>query len=867
MKRQMVPSGFLEKVVRIKDVRRYSYIALLLTFIQIGVSFGQEDGLSKRITIVADSISLDEALNRISEISKLNISYVHGIFDIQEIISINVIDKTIHEILDELLKDYALDYELIEKQLIIKKSVNKEIIEQPVIEKTYTINGYLKDSSNNELLIGATVYAENILKGTITNGYGFYSLTLPEGDYRIVYSYIGYDAVYRDIKLEKDVSFSPVLKLSETKLKEVIVYSSEQEKEMDKVRMSQVKLMPREVKFSPGIFGEGDFIKILNAIPGIKTFGGTSSLFYVRGGFRDQNLILIDEAPVYNTSHLLGFISTFSPNAIKDIKVYTGNIPARYGGRLSSVIDIKTKDGDMNKFRFSGSYGLLSTTLSAEGPLKKEKSSFFISLRNSHLKWIYKRMSSDAYVNFYDLHAKINAKITSKDRMFFSFYAGNDFFGNQYDNGKEGLSWGNFAASLRWNHLFSEKLFSNTTLYSSAYEYFIYPNPSLLFFWKSSIGSLTLKTDFTYYKSPDNTFRFGYEASGYLFIPGNLTTENVFLNTNKQVSIRQANNRTLYISKETKLNSKFYYSIGFRLPVWRNIGPGKIYSYNETGELDTAQYSKNKPYEPVFSFEPRLHASYTINDFNAINLSFTSTSQHMQVISNSISPLTSIEVWLPYGPNIKPQKAMQIALAYNKEFVKKEISFTVETFAKKLSNQIDYSYHSNTLLNPLIELELKYGNATAYGAEFQIKKKYGNFTGWIAYTLSRTYKYIENHYGNKRFPAIYDRPHDFSIFLIYEKNSRSLFSANWVLTSGTPFSSPTSFFVYENRLLPVYTEKNNDRLPPYHRLDVLYRYRLNKREQRFNHSLAFSVYNIYNRKNVFAINFNKTLDDNGDIVI
>ena len=631
--------------------------------------------------------------------------------------------------------------------------------------------------------------------------------------------------------------------------------------------MSQINIKPKNIANIPEFIGGAGLIKSLQTLPGIKVFSDGSAFFYVRGGNRDQNLILIDEAPVYNPAHLFGFYSVIIPDVTKDIKIYKGDMPVSMGDRLSSVIDIKTKDGNLNKFETNGVLNPLVYRFSLEGPIIKEKSSFFISYRHSNFKWIYKKAAPNLKLYFYDLNAKFNIKLNRNNRVFYTFYYGADVLSNiNTELTHFGINWRNFTSTLRWNHIYSEKLFSNTTLYSSFYNYNLSLAEIERYKWNSTITNFTLKTDFTYYLRPEHSLRFGASLNAHRFNPGNININNSY-NIPRVPEIKSWKS-VIYFSSERKINHKISYILGLRLTSWENTGPTTVYLFDNNYNVnDTVLIDTNKVFSTYVNLDPRINFKYRIDSTSSIKFSYGTYHQYIQLLSNSTSPFTSLEVWLPSGTNIKPQKAQQFTLGYIKFLQKQNLEFTSEVYYKKMNNQIEYQSHANMLLNPLIEGELRFGKAWSYGAEFMIKKTKGRCIGWINYTYSRVYKQTNDVNENREYPAFYDRPHDFAVYLSYQITKRMGISANWVYNTGSAITTPVGYYTYNGNDIPVYGDKNNDRLPDYHRLDIAMNYRLNKKPKKFQHRLIFSIYNVYNRKNPISINFNKVKTQNGEYVV
>jgi outer membrane cobalamin receptor len=622
----------------------------------------------------------------------------------------------------------------------------------------------------------------------------------------------------------------------------------------------------------PGFAGEVDLVKSLQSVPGIKTYGDGSTLFYVRGGNRDQNLILVDEAPIFNPSHLFGFFSALAPDAINDAEVYKGDFPSGFGGKLSSVIDIKVKEGNMKRIGFGGSLGPYTSNLSFEGPLKKEKCSFFISARNSNLNWLMSSKVTERSfkINFFDVNTKLNFKLNDNNRFFVSAYGGQDDFtriaASTYNT--YGIKWNNLLGSLRWNHIYNSKLFSNSTIYYSRYNYFLYVSKELDDYWKSSIDNMAFKTDFTYYLNPNNTLKAGINISRYTSNPGNVNFSDAEIQRRAPVIPKYISMEyDLYISNQQTIGDKIILNYGLRLPVWQNFGATTFYSFNDEYQVtDTTNYKKNIPYITYFSPEPRLSLKYLVSKKTSLQIGYSRTSQFIQILSNSVSPFTSLEVWVPCGPNIKPQTADQFTAGYFQSLFKSKFNLSAEIFYKQLYNQIEYKDHADLLFNPQLEGELRFGKGWSYGIELMFSKPQGNFTGWISYTYSRALMKIDGVNNNDIYPAFYDSPNNVNINLSYSLK-RWLFSTSWIYLTGNAITTPVAFYYYNGYTIPIYGNKNNDRLPDYHRLDFSITYRINKPERRFQHSIMLSVYNAYARNNPISINFNKIVDSNGKIVI
>jgi hypothetical protein len=844
----------------------------LLVFVMAGfANHAISQDLNKKISIKMNEKPLADIIDEIGKVGQINFSYSSQMINTSRIISIKAKNKAIKDILDEILVKNDIEYVIVENQVILKQKKKEVVVkpeDNPKEKKKFTISGYLKDKLTGEILIGAYVYAKGTYFGTTTNAYGFYSLTLPEGFYQMVFSLIGYQGIIQELELKEDKKISLALEIAQLNIKEVEIIADNKESVLRNNQLSEIRFSLKTLSQLPGFVGDIDVIKSLQAVPGIRAYGDGSSLFYVRGGNSDQNYILIDEAPIYNPSHLFGFFTAIAPDAIKDVEAYKGDFPANYGGRLSSVIDIKIKDGNNKRFGFSGSLGPYTSDASLEGPIVRDRSSFFVSLRRANLNWLTR--SKDLKINFFDLNTKLNLKLNDNNRFFISLYAGKDEFKREnFPKRTFGISWENAVTTFRWNHIFSNKLFSNTTFYTSKYNYYLHIWEEMDDYWNTSISNNTLKTDFTWYLNNNNTVKTGVELGSHSFNPGNVH----FSDTEIQkftIDIPKYNSKEFdfYLSNEHRLSEKISMRYGFRVPVWQNVGATTVYLYNVNYQvMDTINYGDKEPYYTYTGFEPRINIKFAVSKLSAIKASYSRTTQFVQLLSNSISPFTSLDVWIPCGPNIKPQKADQYAIGYFNQFSKHKINFSIEAFYKQMYNQIDYRDHANLLYNPLLEGELRFGKAWSYGAEFMLRKTEGRFSGWLGYTYSRAFKQTIGVNNGITYPSAYDCPHNVCSNLSYETKGRWAYSANWIFYTGRAVTTPVSFYYYNGYTVPVYGDKNNDRLPDYHRLDLSITFKLSKPIRKYQHSLIFTLYNAYKRDNPISVNFNKIMDDNGNFVV
>ena len=831
--------------------------------------------LDKKITIEAHNQPLGEVIKQISEKSGIMFAYNPQAIPVAKKITVVVRNTSLSAIFEKVFTANGIDYILTEKQVVLKPYIDETPAKPaalPLVKK-YTISGYVRDLSNGEVIIGANVYDPVSYQGTSTNSYGFYSLSLPEGNYRISTSFIGYSAVSQQLSLTKNMAINVDLQLLPVEMSTVEI-TADPDKALSSINQAgDIRFSPAMLKQTPGFAGNTDVLKSLQHVPGIVTFGDGSSFYYVRGGNSDQNLLLIDEAPVYNPSHLFGFFSALAPDAIKEVRVYKGDFPAGYGGRLSSVGDVKAREGNLKRLGFAGNIWPYTSDLTLEGPIMKDKSSFLVSGRISNLNWLQLSTDPDRSYkfNFYDFNAKFNIWLNKNNRLFLTAFRGNDVFEryNNLNTNTFGIRWNNTTGTLRWNHIFGSRLFSNTTAYLSRYNYFLDIAKELKNYWTSSISNLTLKTDFSWYANPKNTFKAGFELTGHQSNPGNIYyTDTEIQSKAPHISEYKSTELAIFASNEQLIGKRFFARYGLRLSNWNDLGPASVYFFDANHNvIDTIAVDKNRVYKSFWNIEPRINLKFTAGENINLFANYSRNIQYLQVLSNSTSPFTSLDVWVPSGPTIKPQMSDQFSIGLMANIFHRRLEFSVESFYKQLYNQLDYKDHPNLLFNPLLEGELRFGKGCSYGIETMLRKSEGKITGWISYAYTRSTRETTDVNNGDVYPATHDRPHNFSINLSGRAGKHWSFASHWIYLSGAPFSSPTSFYYLNGYAVPVYGEKNNDRFPDYHRLDVSATFALSKPENRFQHTLVLTVYNAYGRHNPFEQNFNKIMDDNGNIVV
>ncbi len=730
--------------------------------------------------------------------------------------------------------------------------------------KDHTLSGYVRDAGTGEELPAATIYVEELKTGGITNNYGYYSLSLPEGTYHIRISYVGYNTVEFTANMHNDVKKDVNLKEIVNRINTVeIKAEANKEKEAVTGSMSVSKLTMKEIKKIPVLFGESDVLKGLQLLPGVQSAGDGNSGFYVRGGGIDQNLVLLDEAPVYNASHLLGFFSVFNPDAIKNVTLYKGGIPANFGGRLSSVVDVHMKEGNMKEYNVSGGIGLISSKIAVEGPIKKDESSFIFSGRRTYgdlfLPLFNDPNLKNSRLYFYDLNLKANYRFSDKDRLYLSGYYGNDHF--KY-NENFLLDWGNLTTTLRWNHLYNNKLFSNTSFITSNYNYYVrLGSEANRFSIQSLLTDYQLKTDFHYYYKPEQTIRFGANVIFHGFSPGNIQSgDDAGPIPQSNLDKSNAVEASAYVMNETRRFQNFYFTTGLRFSFFGLLGPDDVYLYDDDLNItDTLHFSSGSFVKTYGNMEPRFSIRYLMSESSSLKFSACRTVQYLHLLSNATSAKPT-DLWIPSSYNIKPQDARQYAIGYYKNFDKAHIQTSVEVYYKNMLNQIDYRNNANLLLNPDIESQVVFGRGYSYGAEFYFKYSSEKWMGWISYTLSQTKRKFPDINNGLTFPAKQDQTHNISIVLQYTPTKSWSFSADWVYNTGAAATFPSGKYYLDGAVFNLYTERNGYRMPDYHRLDVSATWSFKKKKS-FESELVFSVYNAYNRANAYSLEFRPNEDN------
>jgi hypothetical protein len=730
----------------------------------------------------------------------------------------------------------------------------------------YTVSGTVTDRASGETLIGVAIaLAERPQSGIISNEYGFYSLSAPPGQYTLVARYVGYDIFTQKIDLSQGNQKTDIVLSDGAVLQEVVVKAEKTNDNIERPLMGVEKIGMAEVKALPMLLGERDVIKAIQLLPGVKSAGEGNAGFHVRGGGADQNLILLDEAPVYNASHLLGFFSTFNADAIKDATLYKGGMPPQYGGRLSSVLDIKMNEGNNQDYEVSGGIGLISSKLNAEGPIREGRSSFLVTGRRTYAD-AFLKLSPDSTLSnntlyFYDLNAKVNYQVNDKNRLFLSGYFGRDKlgFGETF-----GIDWGNATGTLRWNHLFSERLFSNTSLIFSNYNYNIkIQSGANDFKINSGIQDWNIRQDFQWFPNDRSTLRYGFNVIHHTVTPGNVEASETSSVNTIPTDPRTGYESAAWLTHEWKAAPHLSLSYGLRLSMFNVMGGTDFKTYDSEGMVTSVESpADGELVQTYVNPEPRLSASYQISETKSLKASYNRNTQNLHLLSNS-SASNPTDSWVLTTKNIKPEISDQVALGWFQNFGSRgQYEFSAETYYKTMSNQIDYRNGAEIQGNRDVEADLLYGDGRAYGVEFLLKKRAGRLNGWVGYTFSRTERQIPGINDGNWYAARQDRIHDLSVVAMYQLSKRWNLSANWIWYTGNAVTFPSGKYEVDGVTHFLYSERNGYRMPDYHRLDIGATF-LAKETKRFKSEWAFSVYNAYNRKNAYTITFQDSEDNPG----
>lgn len=834
---------------------------LLTTCILANLVQGQ-NLLDSKVQLEITSGTRHEFLLEIESKMEIDFSYNPKAIGIDEEVEVNTTEGTLKELLTQIFADEGISFVQrgTGKVLIIKKKESND--------GQSTLYGYVKDDASGEVLIGATISARSINDpdkwyGVAANSYGFYSLTIPTGQYHLKVSYVGYVNHTETTDATHDQTL--YFELSDGfQLEEVVVESSSFEEAPEhnyaSNDMGKTTLDVQTIRKMPALFGEVDVIKAVQLLPGVQVQGEGSTNFFVRGGNSDQNLIQLDEATVYNASHLMGFFSVFNPDALNYMQFYRGHIPAEYGGRLSSLLDVRMKEGNNKKFGVSGGLGITSSRLTLERPLQKERSSFILSGRRTYLDQFFRLsaddLTRDTRIYFYDLNAKFNYKINDRNKIFLSGYFGRDL--NKILVLQYIIDWGNATGTFRWNHIFNDRLFSNTTLLYSKYDYLIdLSDEDTPFNWRSKIEDITFKEDLSLYVNPDHLLSFGLQSTLHQFVPGESKED-----PKAGVPRKKALESAIYLSSDQKLTKRLSFNYGLRFSLYQLFGETTLFQFDENDNIiGERQTASGKFYQTYSGLEPRFSARYLLNNNNSVKFSYNRNRQYMQLLSNLALGFNVFDIWYPASNHIKPQTADQLSFGYFQNLKNNQYELSAEVYYKNMDNQVDYADHLVLIMNRELEAGLRTGKGEAYGIELMAKKN-GRLNGWASYNYSRAKRKIDGINDGEVYPALYDQPHNFSLVGNYQLNKRWAISANWNFASGRPVSLPEESFRFENHIVPVYGDKNDGRLPDYHRLDLSFTLLPKNKPNRKNQSSwNFSFYNLYSRFNAASVFVTSELKD------
>ncbi len=743
-----------------------------------------------------------------------------------------------------------------------------------VEESGTTLHGYLKDAGSGEPLIGATIHIRELGIGTITNTYGFYSLTIPEGNFTIEFNYIGYATITRDVELFTNQRYDLELDEESVQIAEVVIRANSRDHNVTSTELGVSKLDIKTIQKMPAFMGEVDVIKSIQLLPGVSTVGEGASGFNVRGGSVGQNLVLLDDAPVYNSSHVMGFFSVFNPDAVKDVKLYKGGIPALYGGRISSILDIKMKEGNSKHFGVQGGIGTVFSRLTVEAPIVKDKGSFILAGRRSYADVIAAAFT-DALepgqaLNFWDMTLKANYTLGEKDRIYLSGYFGQDKF---MFTENQGFSWGNRTTTLRWNHLVNNRVFFNLTSYFSDYQYELLLGEDITdsFKWDSRIRTTAVKPEFSYSLNAKNNIYFGGELLYYRFDPANAVFSSAGQMSNVSLDPKHAYELAGYIGNKQTISSKIEMEYGLRFSGFMFAGPGKVYSYEETEPgsrkqlVEITEVGNREPIETHSTFEPRFSMRYQIDQSSSVKASYNRMAQYLHLISNTTAS-NPLNIWMPSTNNIQPETAHAFGLGYFRNFGDNRFETSLELYYRSTANQVEYIDGADLFINEYIEADLLSGRGRAYGMEVSLRKNRGRFTGWVGYTLGRTEMKVEGINHDTWYPTRFDQKHNLSLTGAYQATERLSFSANFSYITGTPTTFPTSRIEMQGYVVPhnAYESRNNIRIEDYHRLDLSVRLDGKKvrrgKERKYESYWVFGAYNVYAHKNPFSIYFSQADD-------
>ncbi len=782
----------------------------------------------------------------------------------QRTLDIRIRQKDLANVMDQLSNKLGFNYVIIDKQIILKARKSEHVTADNAASASATISGYILDSKTKEPLIGAIVSVENEPTGTTTNAVGYYSLTLEKGSYTLVYAYLGYQREYLPVVHNGDDVIN--MNLSPTDLQlEAITITGQQHglNASDLLHRSSTLNVEDFAKYSGLVLG-GDVVGILSTDHGITRISDCSAFYSVHGGFKDQNLVLIDDAPIYHPSHLFGLYSSVAPQAINSIEAYTSDFPLKYGGRLSSITDIRTKDGSLGKLSACVEATPVTTSLRLETPILRDRITATANYRKSTLGWAANLLKRDGDFSFYDLHGKVHFKLSDKGRLYLSIFNGSDYYSNLETGNNYAVSWKNLAATIRYYRVLGSRMHMSNTIYFGQYKYKVYTNEDHSNFWNNRIGNITIRNDLSYNLTPKHLLRMGLEYSYHMFTPATLYISRI--KSNSGLRTGNADNACLYAGMESSISKKITLKYGARINAWNNYGPAKSYVYDEQiRKWDTISYEGGR-FNTYWRLEPRVSALIIPHRRLAIKASAERNVQFQHMLSNSISPFTTLDLWIPSGKTFMPQETHNYTLSATLKL--RETNLWACVFHKKLNNLTEYRLHANMLMNQYIETEFYHnGEAWSTGFEVSAEKNTGKLRSKVSYAYTNSQRHTPDLYDYNYIPDN-SIPHALHIMLQYSISPKLVAKADWNLTSGIPYTKPVGFYYYSEYKIPYYGERNNARLPNYHKLNMALEYSFRKRpNSTLQHRITLSVYNVYNRNNYVLVSYNKIETDKGSYEI
>ncbi len=849
--------GVMNNYLKIKKVfKRRGLIVLLILLFQSMLVLGQSNIEKRQIIIDSETNTIEKLFAKIKNDLGIEIGYSSNEIDVSRKINIPSGNTELGKIMEEIFPEDTFRILWKNDKVLIKK-IRRDS------GNANQIFGYVIDAESGEKLLGATIYDSNSQTGVSTNNYGYFSLATFGENADLTIRYLGYQN--QEIKIEhtKDTLVNITLQPIDQFLEDVVITDDRLAEKVVSTESGVVEIPIERIKALPALAGEIDVLKNIQQLPGVQMVGEGTSAYYVRGGNYDQNLILLDEAPVYNPSHALGFFSVFNGDAIKDLTFYKNHIPVKYGGKLSSVLDVRMKEGNKKKYHVSGGLGLISSRLSVEGPIAKDRASFLVTGRRTYADFIWRTISNDeatknTSIYFYDLNAKMNYKIGEKDQLFVSGFFGRDV--NEIEVQQYGIIWDNKTLTMRWNHLYSSKLFSNASLIYSKYNYDIGLNDFADgVTWESFIEDYTAKMDFDWFANASNHVRFGFSSTFHNIAPGKVSEAGY---EDLNMSDADALEHVLYIEDRINISEKLNIEVGLRGTAFQNIGESTLYHYNDDYIAnDSVYYPKGDIYNTFFALDPRVSASYALNPQSSLKFSYDHTSQFIHLLQNNLIPFSSFDQWLISNPNVAPQYANHFNFGYYRYLGGPGIGLSADVFYKQMLNQIDAADHAQLLLNKYLEGDVREGKGHAYGFEVSLEKSKGDVQGILGYSFLRAQRTIRDINNGKIYNAPFDKPHTIQAALTWNASRRIDVGMNWIFSSGGPITLPSETFYYNGKSVPVYNGRNQYRMPDYHRLDLSLTLKRKKTQNVKNHSTwVFALYNTYFRKNPSAVFSSQKLD-------